>query len=93
MLKMQRMRSPTRTLSGITITVMAGCSVFPAAADLAVRRLIGKVINSKKRSSVKNPAVCRSDPAFTIPKKRVQVANEGAIGIKEYRVDPHAPKP
>jgi len=90
---MQRMRSPTRALSGVTITVIDGSSVLPSAAENAGRRLIADVNNSRKRGRIRSPAVCRSDLAFTIPKKRVQVADEGTIGIKKYRVNAHAPKP
>jgi len=92
-LMMAWMRSPTRALSGITITVIAGDSVFSAGAGHAVRRLIEKIRNSKKRCRWSNLDRFCSDLAFTIPKKRVEIADKGAIGIKKDRVNAHAPQP
>ena len=87
----QWIRSPTRTVSGVTATVIAETAPS-AASGYADTVTIGNAVNSKKRSRLSNPDATLSNLAFTIPEKGVQITDKGSVGIEKNGINAHAPE-
>ena len=84
----QWIRSPTRTLSGVTDTVTPETAP-DAPAEKRGTIIIGSAASSNKSSHFGEPDLCPSHLPFTIPEKRVEVADKGSVCIEKYRIDSH----